>query len=67
MPANQGVFGRTMKQAGRRDQIRKDRDFEERLKQQQDAVQGKVSNKEAGPRARDEEHLADLQGHKRNM
>ncbi|KAJ1580656.1 hypothetical protein NDA12_003878 [Ustilago hordei] len=61
----EGWFGRTMKQAGVRDQKRKDQDFEERSKQQQDIVAGRVEREGGDVPAREKEHLSDLQGHKR--
>ncbi|SOV08727.1 uncharacterized protein UDID_04775 [Ustilago sp. UG-2017a] len=61
----EGWFGRTMKQAAVRDQKRKDQDFEERSKQQQDIVAGRVEREEGDVPAREKEHLSDLQGHKR--
>lgn len=67
VPANEGRFGRSIKQAAVRDQKRKDRDFEERLKQQQDMVRGEKAREEGDTPARSKDHLADLQGHKRTM
>lgn len=61
----EGWFGRTMKQAGVRDQKRKDQDFEERSKQQQDIVARRVEREGGDVPAREKEHLSDLQGHKR--
>lgn len=61
----EGWFGRTMKQAAVRDQKRKDKDFEERLKQQQDTAAGRVEREEGDNPAREQEHLRELQGHKR--
>ncbi|SPO23616.1 uncharacterized protein UTRI_03855_B [Ustilago trichophora] len=67
VPANEGRFGRSIKQAAVRDQKRKDRDFEERLKQQRDVLRGEKAREGGDTPARSKDHLADLQGHKRTM
>lgn len=63
--SDSGRFGRTIKQAARYDQRKKDRDFEEKLKQYQDAASGKAEGEEGDPPARSKDHLRDLQAHKR--
>ena len=65
--AEEGVFGRTIKQAAVRDQKRKDRDFEERLKEQQDVVAGRKAREDGDHPARKEDHLKEMQGHKRTQ
>ena len=65
VPRNEGWFGKTMKQVAVLDQKKKDRNFEETLEQQHEAVAGRAGDNEAGKRARSENHLADLEGHKR--
>ncbi|CDU26228.1 uncharacterized protein SPSC_06422 [Sporisorium scitamineum] len=66
VPHNEGTFGRTIKQAAVHDQMKKDRETGERLREREDIDKGRRPREEGDLPLKAWDHLADLHGQKRN-